>query len=215
MDFAIVIPAQETNKYHKFGDLAPFGDTTLLEWKIAQCKEFGKSSQIYISSDSEKIEEIAQKEGVNFRKRNQDLKYIEIIFETLKNINAEDIIWINPTSPFMSSQVYSDMYTKYKCESLNSLVSVEKKKEYIFFNNKKLNFQDNFISRSDIEPIYIMTNGCSIIKKNIALENSNLISLNPSFFEVDSFLSTEIKDVHDYSIALEMISIYFKKEFDV
>ena len=37
MNFAVIIPAQETNKYHKLGDLAPFGDTTLLEWKISQC----------------------------------------------------------------------------------------------------------------------------------------------------------------------------------
>ncbi|EKO5126655.1 hypothetical protein P0K00_001322, partial [Campylobacter coli] len=41
-DFAVIIPAQESNQYHEKGDLAPFGSTTLLEWKIAQCKEFVK-----------------------------------------------------------------------------------------------------------------------------------------------------------------------------
>ena len=38
-DLVFFIPAQETNKYHKLGDLAPFGDTTLLQWKISQCKK--------------------------------------------------------------------------------------------------------------------------------------------------------------------------------
>lgn len=60
-----------------------------------------------------------------------------------------------------------------------------------------------------------MTNGCYIIKKDIALQFKNLLSNNPELYEVDSFVASEIKDVHDYTIAKEMISIYFRKEFDV
>lgn len=215
MSFAIVIPAQETNKYHKLGDLAPFGDTTLLEWKISQCKEFASSSQIYISSDSEMIKEIAEKEEVHFIKRKIGLSYQDMLVETIDKIDTTDIIWINTTSPFMSTNVYKAMYQKYQTEDLSSLVSVEKKKEYIFFNNHKLNFSDDFISRKDIEPIYIMTNGCYIIKKNTALKSKNLLSSNPKLYEVDSFVASEIKDVQDYTVAKEMISIYFRKEFDV
>lgn len=216
MSFTIVIPAQETNKYHKLGDLAPFGDTTLLEWKISQCKEFVKPSQIYISSDSEMVEEIVKKEEVNFIKRKTGLSYQDMLVETIdKIIDSTDIIWINTTSPFMNANVYKAMYKKYQTEDLSSLVSVEKKKEYILFNNHKLNFSDDFISRKDIEPIYIMTNGCYIIKKDTALNSKNLLSSNPKLFEVDSFVASEIKDVQDYTVAKEMISIYFRKEFDV
>ena len=215
MSFAIIIPAQETNKYHKLGDLAPFGDTTLLEWKISQCKEFASSSQIYISSDSEIIEEISEKEEVNFIKRKTGLNYQDMLVETIDKIDTTDIIWINTTSPFMNANVYKAMYKKYQTEDLSSLVSVEKKKEYIFFDNHKLNFSDDFISRKDIEPIYIMTNGCYIIKKDTALQSKNLLSNNPELYEIDSFVASEIKDIQDYTIAKEMISIYFRKEFDV
>lgn len=121
MSFAIIIPAQETNKYHKLGDLAPFGDTTLLEWKISQCKEFAPSSQIYISSDSEIIEEIAEKEEVNFIKRKTGLNYQDMLVETIDKV---DIIWINTTSPFMSANVYKAMYEKYQTEDLSSLESI-------------------------------------------------------------------------------------------
>ncbi|WP_324172638.1 cytidylyltransferase domain-containing protein [Sulfurimonas sp.] len=215
MNFALIIPAQETNKYHKFGDLAPFGDTTLLEWKISQCKEFAKSSQIYISSSSSIIKDIALKEEVNFIKRHINLKYEDMISETIKNLNVEHIIWIHTTSPFMCSQIYSKMYDNYQDENLNSLVSVEIKKEYVFYKNKKLNFKDNFISRKSIDPIYIVTNGCFIINKNILQENKNLITVDTTFFEVDSFVATEIKEPSDYMIAKDMISIYFRKELNV
>ncbi|WP_428737606.1 cytidylyltransferase domain-containing protein [Sulfurimonas sp.] len=215
MDFSIIIPAQESNKYHKLGDLAPFGDTTLLEWKISQCKEFVKPSKIYISSYSQLIEEIATKEEVNFIKRDSELDYQSMLCNSIEAVEAENIVWINTTSPFMDFNVYKKMCEKYKNENLTSLVSVEKISEYTFFNNKKLNFSDDFTPREKLEPIYIMTNGCYVINKAIALQCKNLLSSNPMFFEVDSFLATEIKDVQDYSIARDMISIYFKKEFNV
>ena len=77
-NFAVIIPAQEKNRYHELGDIAPFGDTTLLEWKIAQCKEFIRSSQIYINSESKNIEEIAIRSNVNFIEREPRLNYIDI-----------------------------------------------------------------------------------------------------------------------------------------
>lgn len=65
-DLAIIIPVQEYNRYRKKGDLAPFGDTTLLEWKISQCKEFANEDQIYICADGFNIQKIAKDYKVNF-----------------------------------------------------------------------------------------------------------------------------------------------------
>jgi len=215
MSFAIIIPAQEKNRYNELGDLAPFGNTTLLEWKIAQCKEFAELSQIYISSDSDIIKDIAQKEEVNFIKRKTGLSYKDMVFASIEGVNTNDIILVNTTSPFMKSKIYKDMYTKYQNEKLNSLISVEKKKEYFFYNKDKLNFSDNFVSREKVEPVYIDTNGCYIIKKDLALDRQNILSSNPSFFEVDSFAATEIKDVKDYKLAREMITIFFQDDLNV
>jgi len=215
MSFSVIIPAQEKNYYHSSGDLAPFGDMTLLEWKVTQCKDFCKSDSIYISSDSKIIEKIAKKLGVNFIRRKKNISYQEAVTSTIEMVKSKDIIWAQPTSPFINSDIYLKMYHFYKEKNLDSLVSVEKKREYVFFKNRKLNFEDTFISRRDIEPIFIMTNGCYIIKKDIALECKSLVSNEPSLFEVDSFVATEIKDLSDYTIAREMISLYFRREIDV
>ena len=215
MSFAIIIPAQEKNRYHEQGDLAPFGQTTLLEWKIAQCKEFVDLSQINICSDSEIIKEIAQKEGINHIKRKAGLSYKEMLFKSVEAINVKDIILINTTSPFIGSKIYKDMYNDYKWKKLNSLISVEKKKEYIFFDEKKFNFTDNFSTRENIKPIYIATNGCYIFNRDLALDHQKFLLSTPNFFEVDSFKATEIKDIKDFKIAREMIAIYFQEDLDV
>ena len=215
MSFTIIIPAQEKNRYHEQGDLAPFGQTTLLEWKIAQCKEFAELSQINICSDSEIIKEIAQKEGLNYIKRKAGLSYKEMLFKSVEAIDVKDVILINTTSPFIGSKIYKDMYNEYKSKKLNSLISVEKKKEYIFFDEEKFNFNDNFTPRENVKPIYIATNGCYIFNRDLALDHQKFLSNNPSLFEVDSFTATEIKDIKDYKIAREMITIYFQEDLDV
>ena len=215
MNFGIIIPAQEKNRYNKKGDLAPFGQTTLLEWKIAQCKEFVELSQINICSDSDIIKEIAKKEGINFIQRKVGLTYKEMLFKSVESTNFKDIILINTTSPFLGSKIYKEMYNEYKSKKLNSLISVEKKNEYIFFDKEKFNFTDNFTSRENIKPIFIATNGCYIFNKDLALDHQKFISNNPSLFEVNSFAATEIKDIKDYKIAREMITLYFQEDLNV
>ena len=213
MNMAIVIPAQETNKYHKLGDLAPFGDTSLLEWKISQCKENFDGSNIYISSDSELIKNIAFKEGVNFIERDKDQSYIDSLMSTVYQVEEDAVVWINVTSPFLTGAHYKKMYEQF-VDTKSSIVSVSEKREYVFYKDEKLNFSNEFVSRSKIEPIYIMTNGCYITSKSEILKNKSLVGNSPSFYLLDTFASTEIKDIEDYSIARDMISIFFKREIN-
>lgn len=216
MSFAVIIPALETNKYHKLGDLAPFGDTTLLEWKISQCKEFVKSSQIYISSDSETIEEIAQKEEVNFIKRKKQISYSQIIKDTLLEVKENTILWANPTSPFLSSKDYQSMINKFiSYENISSIVSVYSKYDYAYYDNKRLNFDKTFTPRIELIPIQIVTNGCYVIKKDIAIQNESLYIDNSFLYELDYLSAIEIKDIDIYNISQELISNYFKKDLNV
>jgi CMP-N-acetylneuraminic acid synthetase len=216
MSFAIIIPAQETNKYHKLGDLAPFGDTTLLEWKISQCKEIAKPFQIYISSDSEIVEGIAQKEEVKFIKRKNQGSFNQIIKDTLLEVKEDTILWTNPTSPFLGFKDYQSMINKFKShENIGSIVSVYSKYDYAYYDNKRLNFAKNFTPRTELIPIQIVTNGCYVIRKNIAIRNESLYIDNSFLYELDYLSSIEIKDVHTYQISTELISAYFKRELDV
>jgi len=209
---AIIIPAQDNNRYHKKGDLAPFGDTTLLEWKIAQCKSIVSNEFIYISSSSKEIEKIAYDEKINFIKRAAQCDYMDIIMQNLKQIQSDDVIYTHCTSPFISAEDYKKMYHYFSENKLDSLYSVRKIQEFIVFNNQQLNFKSIFLSRTNLEPIYILTNGCFIFKRKEALKKRSFLFLNCKRFEVDYLSSIEIKDVSDYVIAKELITMYFRKE---
>ena len=205
------IPAQEENKYHKLGDLAPFGDTTLLQWKISQCKAVVNSDCIYISSHSNKIKNIAKSEGVNYIERvNTD---IESELKILANsIKEGTIIWTNVTSPFLHKSEYLKMYEEFISNDCDLLISTRERKVYAFYNNKKVNFMDKFIRRNEITPINICTNGAYIFNKEYICTNKNLLDAKNIYLStLEKLPSIEIKDILDYSISKELISLYFKK----
>lgn len=216
MDLAVVIPAIDKNRYHEDGDLAPFGDTTLLEWKISQCKEFVDESMIYISSNCESIKDIANKENVNYIERGEDSDYSSIIFNSAKSISQSTILWTNPTSPFLGYLDYKMMIEEFaKLDVNDSLLSVREKKDFVFFDNNRLNFSTQLSSREKIKPIQIVTNGCYIINKSDLTKYKSLYGEKPFLYKLDTLSSIEIKDLDSYEISKELISSYFKRDLDV
>ncbi|ORI09858.1 hypothetical protein A3835_09080 [Campylobacter concisus] len=215
-NFAVIIPAQEKNRHNELGDITSFGDTTLLEWKIAQCKEITGAPNIFVSSSSKKIQDYVRHTGVNFLYRDLDISYSDMINDAVNHIDAENIILISCMTPFMDYNVYDRMLNIFMKKKPNILVSVEKKTEYIFFRQKRLNFDDKFISRKYLDPIYITINGCFIFKKDRILNNDDfgVMLNNATFFEVDSFEATEIKDTNSYELTKELINLYFKRSLN-
>jgi CMP-N-acetylneuraminic acid synthetase len=206
------IPAQQENKYHKLGDLAPFGDTTLLQWKISQCKKIVDNNCIYVSSSSDMVEEIVKKESVNYIKRKK--VNIEDEIKLLANSIKEDvIIWTSATSPFLSEIEYMAMYSKFNTKGCDLLISTIEKKDYGFYNDIKINFNSLMVRRDEINPIYLCTNGAYILNKKFILQKENILDTDNIFlYKLDKFSAIEIKDLTDYSISKELISTYFENK---
>lgn len=212
MSFCVIIPAQDHNRYHTDGDLAPFGDTTLLEWKLAQCKDFAPKDRIYISSQSAKIQDIALQEGVGFVKRDSTMSYMDNIKDLLNQLSFENIIYTHCTTPFINASIYQAMYQEFLKANHNSLISVKELREFIFYQGKKLNIENAFILRTEIEPVMSVINGCYIFKRTRAQEMQNFIFEDSAFFALENLASIEIKDIDDYAIARELIAMYFNRE---
>ncbi len=217
MEIAIIIPVQGSNKYHKDGDLAPFGDTTLLEWKISQCIESYNASDIYIVTNNEKAKKIAENNGLNIINREEKNNFSDLILNTVNSIDSEHIMWMNCTSPFINNSDYKNMIKTYKInlDKFDSLITTSIKKDFIYFNDNKLNFDKHTDGRGNIQPIYLATNGVYINSKKNILKDKEITGNKPYFYNLDFLESLEIKDMQTYSILSELISLYFKKELNV
>ena len=210
---AIVIPALDKNQYYPEGDLVKFGDTTLLEWKISQLLGVANREDIFIATPSDNIIALAQDYGVQSIRRNDTSDSKRWILESVESITKDVVLWTHATSPFISAGDYREMMKKYfdLPDGYDSLMTVYKENEYIFFRNTPLNFNVNtYESRKIIEPVYRVTNGCYITSKESYLQNRKYFGDFPYYYAVDKLTSLEIKDVDHYEMATSLLSMYFK-----
>jgi CMP-N-acetylneuraminic acid synthetase len=215
-EYGFIIPAQESNQYSKHGDLSQFGGTTLVEWKISQIKSFRPEAKIYVTTPSEKIRKLFENKNIEVIIRPRDFAFPELVSHVADKIKEDYIIWSNPTSPFISEMDYMNMLSTYEGlngEDLDSLVSGMSYIEYSFFKNQALNFNlDEFITRNDIEPVFVATNGCYIRKRMDVLKDGLLFGKRPFCYALSELSSKEIKDLNDVVMCNDMITIYMKNK---
>jgi len=139
-----------------------------------------------------------------------------MVVEALENVKEDTILWTSSTSPFLGPEDYLSMLRTYEDGAdIDSLVGVYSKHDYVYYKKRRLNFSDKFANRDDLTPIRVMTNGCYIIQKDLAIERASLYSEDPFLYELDYLSAIEIKDVHTYQISRELISSYFQRELNV
>lgn len=218
-DIGVVIPALEKNRYSPFGDLVKFGNTTLLEWKIIQFLKVLKKEDIYVSTPSEKVEEVAKGYGVNIIKRKDDSSIQDMLDRSIKNIDKLYILWANVTSPFIGPRHYTNIIKKFfslDANKYDSIITVFKMEEYIIYKNAPLNFDINISeSRETLEPVYKITNGCSMARKEICLKYKKDFGMHPFLFGLDKFASMEISDIDDHAMLNDLLTHYFRKDLDI
>jgi CMP-N-acetylneuraminic acid synthetase len=215
MKIAIIVPALQNNKYHEKGDLAPFGDVSILEWKLSQLRNIKTEHTIYVSSPDVQIGELAKREQAHFTLRSDHSSLTKMIHESIVAVSEETILWANVTSPFLSAKSYQKMIDKFieVRQEKDSLIAANTLQEYCYFHNKPLNFNpEKHASRKTIEGLTIITNGCFIISRKKALERDSFFGDNPFFYEVGHLAAMEIKDIVNYSLSLNMLAFYFKNE---
>ena len=214
----IIIPALEKNRYSVDGDLVKFWDLNLLEWKIIQIKNFIEPDKVFVSTPSRKIEKIAKSYGMHVIKRTEDLPIADVCVDCAKKIDKEILLWTCVTSPFVNSIDFKNMLDKFLSldNKYDSLVAVSKLQEYIIFKNDALNFKmTQLAERTSLEPVYRITNGCSVTRRDVYLKYKNFFGIKPFLYDIDILSSMEIKDVGDLDIASDLISSFFKKELHV
>ena len=210
---AVVVPALDSNQYYSEGDLVKFGETTLLEWKISQVLGITSKENIYIATPSEKIIDLVQNYGLNFIKRSGGVEPSQWIKESVEPIENKFVLWTHVTSPFISTEDYRGMLETFfnRSENCDSLITVFKEQEYIFYQGLPLNFDiDQFRGRKQIEPVFRNTNGCYITPRENYRQNRKYFGCHPHYYEVDKLTSLEIKDIDHYEMALNLLSLYFK-----
>ena len=223
----VVIPIRLGSSRVKEKAILPFADTNLLEWKIKQLKEVISEKNIYVSTESDKLKEIAQTNGVQIHHREFYLadghkaSFHEVITGIVKDIPFEHIAWTTAVVPLMGPKDYKAAFETYiqkviTTKEHDSLFSANLLKEYLWDDNGPLNYEatKNHTISQELKNIYRITNALYMRDKKSILKDEYFLGENPYKYIVPKIAGIDIDELEDYELSKALLEIYNKEHND-
>ena len=214
MSYTALIPVKGDSSRLPGKNHLPFGDCNLLQRKIRQLKKVDKIDRIVVSSESQQLLDIAEKEGAIAMERplqyaNESLPISEFVRWLGQNLDGDDIIWACVTSPLVDDSLYSKAISLYEdktSKGYDSLVTVSRFQHYLMDENGPFNFTrgKKHPNSQNLPKLYLFTNGIQITPRAKYIEWGDRIGERPYLMEVSKKEAIDIDDIYDYATALMM-----------
>ena len=184
-----------------------FKGKNLLELKIESLKQVPLIDEIIVNTDSQETIDMAKTNNISYFRR-------EDYFASSKCTNTEhwhniaettqtDLIMHVPcTAPFIKSKTYYDLINRFMLSSNDSANTVSLVKEYLWLDNKPLNYDISKVQNSqDLPDVMKLTFGISIISRDVMMERKNVVGKDPMFYIVSDEESIDIDTPLDFEFA--------------
>lgn len=216
-----IIPARGGSKRLPDKNILLFGGIPLIAHSILYAKANAVIDEVYVSTNSEPIKEIALKFGAKVIDRPENISgdleptvsALKHVLETIE-INVENIILLQPTNPLRPDNLLNDAFDLYQKESYNSLFTVSRNHQKFgkIKDSKFIPFNYEIGQRSqDLEPLFFENGLLYITKSKLIFENI-IISEDAFPFEVNHiFAATDIDTQEDFDYAQYLYLLSDKK----
>ena len=163
-DITYVVATRKGSKRIKNKNIKKFGKTNLLEIKLKQIRRIDQNSKILLSSDCKTSLNIGLRYGAIIDKRPK--KYTtdrvpmrEVYKYLAKKVFTKNVCYLHVTSPFLSDKLLKKaLKVFYENNKFDSVASVTKIKEYLWFKNKAINYNPKNHPKSQNLPEYLALN---------------------------------------------------------
>jgi len=224
MNSITIIPARGGSKGIPHKNIINFCEKPLIEWSIIQAQKAHTTKEIYVTSDSSQILNIAEKCGANPILRPDNLSTDTATSEAalIHSLNTIEknstnkvdlIIFLQPTSPLREPNDIDNAVKKLlkcKADSLFSASLLDDLCVWRIKDNtlKPLTFNpDNRKRRQDNEPLYLENGSIYVLRPNILRQFNNRLGGKKNILEMPYWQSFEIDTIMD----LELCGYYFRK----
>lgn len=210
-----VIPVRAGSQRVKDKNIRPFAGKSLLEHKIEIIKQL-PVDDIVVNTDSEEAIQIAQRENVSYHRRepyfaSSKCSNSEFHHYLAEVTEAENLLIAQVTAPLITQESYLKAIDTFYNVDCDSLMSVKVLKEFIWYNNKPLNYSlENTPNSQDLPEYLVPTFGLVVVKRASMLETRSYIGKNPHFYKVTQVEAIDI----DTELDFEFAEFMFQKSFN-
>ncbi len=213
-----VIPIRKDSQRVINKNLRTFNNKNLLIHKIEKLKKIKYLDEIIINTDSEEAIKIAKDFNISFWKRDEyyassSCSNSEFWAHIAETTDSENIMFTNCTSPLVKEQTYNNIIDQYyKIKNLNdSLNTATEEKQFLYLNNKALNFDPQKAPNSqDLPNIKKLNFAVNILSKKLMFKKKSVVGDKPFFFMLDEIEGFDIDTSYDFEFAEYLHKKYFK-----
>jgi len=172
--------------------------------------------EVYVSTDDEKIKEIALQYGAKIIDRPTELSgdlepTVSALKHVLQNIHeVENIIVLQPTNPFRPANLLKEAFDVFQNNNYDSLFTVTRNHQKFgkIENNQYIPFNYKIGQRSqDLEPLYFENGLLYISKAKLILNKNTIVSENAFPLIVNHpFVNVDIDTQEDFDYAEYLIN---------
>lgn len=209
LNMVAVIAARSGSVRVKNKNIRPFCNSTILELKIKQLKRIKKIEQVIVNSNCDEILEIARKSGAECVKRDEcfatNTANMSDVFENIAlNVDSKYIMYANATNPIVKDESYIKAIELFfeNEEKIDSLTTCHDIKEFLYLDNKPINYDPKNQPRSqDLPNIIALNFAISILSKENMIKFKNILGAQPYFLKLDETESIDIDTSFDFFVA--------------
>lgn len=190
-------------------NLRPFAGSSLLERKLDQLKRIDLLDGIIVNSNDDTMLSIARNMGCETVLRDpyfasNEVSMSDVYQNMAENCDCDIIVYANATNPLLKDEtLYSAV--RYFCENqgcFDSLNSAHLIKEFLFLNNKPINYDLKKQPRSqDLPDIAALNFAINIISRDTMIECKNVVGKKPHIYLIDEIEATDIDNPIDFDFA--------------
>lgn len=224
MEITAVIPVRKGSRRIKDKNIRPFAESTLLQNKIDQLKRVQGINTIVVSSDSEKMLDVARQNHVTAVRRPQEYcdeasrTFNEVVrYIATEEVRTEIMMWVPCVCPLVSSKKIEEgihLFEKIRNQEIqaDSVATAALIKEYLFDEKGPINFSiENHVPSQKLPDWHYITNGFFIANRKDMIKWGFVYGPQPYLCEVNKLEAIDIDDEFDFSFAEYAIK-YIGKE---
>lgn len=162
--------------------------------------------EIYVYCSKKEIKEYLLP-GIKYLKRSSELDtpstdIVTILKAFAKDVESDIYVLSHATAPFLSSQTIEKALSAVKSREYDSAFSVEKLQDFLWKDDKPMNYSLDHIPRTqDLPPLWEETSGVYVYTKTVINDLGRRIGDKPCMIEVSKIESIDIDTPEDFEIA--------------
>lgn len=212
MKVIAIMPLKLNNERLPGKNTKLLGGKPLLQYELHTLQKVDGLDEIIVYCSDDSVRSFLP-DGIHFCARPNFLdlptsNFTQIFENFIIDHDADIYMYAHATAPFITRATMQDCLDAVRSEKYDSAFCASKIQDFLWQDNKPLNFDASNISRSqDLRPIYRETSGVYVFKKEVFEKYRQRIGKNPFIKEVSYKEAVDINEPADFLLAQALLKV--------